>query len=165
MKRNIAISLLLILLAICTLNSALSETLGTAEWSEADFAFYDSNMGISEKPTAGEWSASYISLKEKEDGQTYRGIRVGSYPEQLLQKKHRLFFLRYCRTLPWKLSVPRQAAGRSFFSSSVHSSVLCFFHRSLYIQHLPLFNGCRSSGIPVIPRLPYIWGGRPGGPG
>ena len=86
MKSNIAISLLLILIVTCMVNSALSEALGTAEWSEADFAFYDSNMVISEKPVAGDWSAGYISLEEKEDGQTYRGIRVGSYPEQLLQK-------------------------------------------------------------------------------
>lgn len=55
-------------------------------WSEADFAFYNPDMTIYKKPVAGKSMSYYVSLEEEETAQTYRGIKIGSFPEELLGK-------------------------------------------------------------------------------
>lgn len=67
--------------------SAAAVALADASWREEDFAFYNADMSVLKRPAAGpESDAGIIRLQSDEKGQTYRGIRIGSYPEELLSK-------------------------------------------------------------------------------
>ncbi len=76
------------LLALCVVAMVCIFAFANAEeWTEADFAFYDDNMSVIERPSAtSETMGYYINLKEDESGQTFRGLKVGCYYEELTKK-------------------------------------------------------------------------------
>lgn len=75
-----------LVLAFCVLMCSSSVAFAESEWTEADFAFYNSDMIVIKKPVAGKTMSYYINLKDGEAGQTYKGVHIGSYPEELLEK-------------------------------------------------------------------------------
>ncbi len=75
------------LIAVICFLFSVSAALAADEWTEADFMFYDSDMNVLMKPSGGGYGAdAIIKLNGETAGQTYRGIKVGSYVEELLLK-------------------------------------------------------------------------------
>ena len=82
-KKRCMLFVFSVLAMFCIFTIANAET----EWTEADFAFYDDNMSVIERPSAtSEMMGYYVNLKEDEPGQTFRGLKVGCYYEELAKK-------------------------------------------------------------------------------
>lgn len=51
------------------------------EWSESDFVFYDGDGMVALRPISG--TNGWISMKKIENGRTFRGLKLGDYPEMV----------------------------------------------------------------------------------
>ena len=64
------------------LNRRKEMPVASYEWREEDFVFYDNSGKIILQPTSGtDILAGWISLEKAANGRTYRGLKLGDYPE------------------------------------------------------------------------------------